>query len=146
MTRPFGRAAAVAMLIASSLWACSTTPTQPTPITTTTTTTNSSGGTTIDSFSGTLALGGTNYHFLSVLPGTVTTTLTALGPDPSVTIGLSVGVWNGLTCTPVVVNEAAKLNSVLVGLATAANPLCLQVFDVGGLAEQVTYTVTVSHY
>ncbi len=139
MKRPIGRAVAVAMLIASSLWACSTSPTSPTTTTTTTTT----GGT--QTFSGTLALGGTDYYYFSVLPGTVTATLTALGPDPTVTIGLDVGSWNGLTCTPVVVNYAAKLNSVLVGLATAANPLCLRVYDVGGLAQPVTYTVTVTH-
>lgn len=146
MNRSIGRAVAVAALLASSLCACSTTPTGPSTITTTTTTSTGTGAIVTETYSGTLDTGGGNYYFLSVNPGAVTTTLTAVAPDPTVAMGLTVGSFDGLTCTPVVASETAKLNSVLVGLATASVTLCLRVYDVGSITETTSYTVTVNHY
>lgn len=144
MNRSIGRAVAVATLLASSLWACSTSPTQPT--TTTTTTSTGTGAAVTETYSGSLDTGGSTYYFLAVKPGAVTTTLAAVAPDATVTMGLTVGTFDGLSCTPVVASETAKLNSVLVGLATNSVTLCVRVYDVGSITETTTYTVTVNHY
>jgi len=51
-----------------------------------------------------------------------------------------------VSCIPTIVNGTAKLNSVMVGLATAKVTLCVRVFDVGSITAATSYTVTVEHY
>src|SRR6185503_6752414 len=42
--------------------------------------------------------GGRTHAFTVQQAGTVTATLTALGPDDTVIVGLSLGTWNGQVC------------------------------------------------
>jgi len=139
MTRPIVRAFAVAALLAVSAWACdeTTTPTTPTPTPVEKVT---------DTFTGTLAPQGSAVHTFQVqAAGTVTTTLTAVGPDNTLTLGLSVGVWDGFICASVVGSQTAQQGSVFIGTATAAVNLCVTVYDVGTVADSATYSVQVIH-
>jgi hypothetical protein len=139
LNRSIGRATAVAVLLACSLWACNSTtatPTTPTPTEKIT-----------ETFTGTLNSGETNFHaFNAKGAGVVTTRLTDIAPDNTITIGLAVGAIDGVSCLPTIVNETAKLNSVMVGLATASVALCVKVYDVGSITAATNYTVTVEHY
>jgi hypothetical protein len=134
-----GPATAVAVLLACSLWACystTATPTTPTPTEKVT-----------ETFTGTLNSGETSFHAFSAKgAGVVTTRLTDITPDNTITIGLAVGAVDGVSCIPTIVNETAKLNSVMVGLATASVTLCVKVYDVGSITAATSYTVTVEHY
>jgi len=140
MNWPIVRGFAVAAVLAVSIWACgeTTTPTTPTPTPVEKVT---------DTFTGTLAPQGFVVHtFQAKAAGTVTTTLTAVGPDSTLVLGVSVGTWDGFTCTSVVGSQTAQLGSVLVGTATAAVNLCVYVYDVGNIIDSATYTVQVVHY
>jgi hypothetical protein len=141
MKRPMGRGLAVAVVLATSLWACGDSTTTTTPITPT------PAEKITETFTGTLALQGTDYYgFAAKSAGVVTTTLTSLSPDNTVAIGVAVGTFDGLSCTPVVLSETAKVGSVLIGTATAPINLCLKVYDVGTITDPTTYTVTIDHY
>jgi hypothetical protein len=120
------------------LWACnSTTPTPTTPTPTEKVT---------ETFTGTLNAGETSVHGFSAAAGVVTTRLTDIAPDNTITLGIAVGAIDGVSCLPTIVNETAKLDSVMVGLATASVTLCVNVFDVGSITAATSYTVTVEHY
>jgi hypothetical protein len=139
VNRSIGRATAVAVLLACSLWACNSTPTTPTTPTPT--------GKVTETFTGTLNTGEASFHaFDSKGAGVVTTTLTDITPDNTITLGIAVGAIDGVSCIPTIVNGTAKLNSVMVGLATAKVTLCVRVFDVGSITAATSYTVTVEHY
>jgi hypothetical protein len=143
MNRPIGRALAVAVLLASSLWACSSSTITPTTPTTPTTPAEKI----TETFTGTLASQETSYYtFVAKSAGLVTTTLTSVTPDNTIAIGIAVGTFDGLSCTPVVVSETAKVGTALIGTATAPIALCLKVYDVGTITDPTTYTVTVDHY
>ena len=50
------------------------------------------------------------------------------------------------TCTVVVHNDSAVVNSTLAGTVASLNgSLCIRVFDVGALTAPVDYTITVNH-
>jgi hypothetical protein len=114
-----------------------------------TTTTTAPTATTTDTFSGTLTLnGGASYPFAAVSAGSVVATLTSVGPDPSATIGISMGTWNGSVCT---VNtglfiDLASQGTVLSGSVSTASSLCVRVYDSAAkITTPVTYTITVVH-
>jgi hypothetical protein len=102
-----------------------TTPTTPT------TTTNQS--TTTETFNGTA--------------GTVTATLTAVGPDATLAIGLAIGSWTGSACVVTIANDAAIQGAAVPGTVTAAAALCARVYATGKVsaAQPVSFTVTVTH-
>jgi hypothetical protein len=76
----------------------------------------------------------------------VTATLTAVGPDNTVVIGLSLGTWNGVVChIPTLANDQAVQGSTVTGQATSLGSLCVRVYDVGRLTETISYEVQVSH-
>lgn len=139
MTRPIARALAVAALLAITALACDeTTPATPTPTPPVENVT--------ETFSGTVAPQGSALHTFQVkAAGTVTTTLTAVGPDSTLTLGLSVGVWDGFICGSVIGSQTAQLGSVFIGTATAPIYLCVTVYDAGTVVESATYTVQVVH-
>lgn len=110
-----------------------TTPTPtPTPIT--------------DTFLGTLTVnGGVTHQFAAARSGTIQETLTALSPDSTVILGISLGTWNGNTCQVVLAKDNATLGSIVLGTASSAGTLCARVYDVGNLTEPASYEITVVH-
>jgi len=112
-----------------------TTPTNPTPTEPIT-----------ETFGGTLnPNGGATHTFSSSSSGSVTATLSSVGPDSAIVMGLSVGTWNGTGCTVVIANDTATQGSVIFANATQAGQLCVRVYDVGNVTEVTSYEITVVH-
>ena len=126
--------------IAALAGACggNSTPTTPTPPTLVT-----------DTFSGTLGQnGGVTHQFTITATGTVTATLTAVGPDSTKTVGFSLGTLIGTVCQAVLANDAAVQNNALTGAAQIGGTFCVRVYDTGSITAATgpfTYTVTVTH-
>jgi len=105
-----------------------------------------------DTFSDTLTVnGGVTFPFGVQQTGTITATLTALAPDPSVTVGLLLGTWNGAACSisagsSGIINDAAVLNTSITGSATGTGNFCVRVYDVGKLTAPTTFTVSIVHF
>ena len=120
------------------------------PVTTPTTTTGSTTTpTTTETFSGTLNRnGGVTYPFTAGAGGTITLTLTSVGPDASQAIGMSLGTWTGTACQTVIPSDAATQGTVVTGTVSAAAALCARVYDAAGsipVAQPVSFTVTIAH-
>ena len=97
-----------------------------------------------ESYSGSVVgQGGVSYQVINAKVGNVTLTLNAIGPDPSVPIGMSIGVLNSLACTAVMDNPAAQVGSQLVGTATGATTMCVKLYDPGTFVadQSVTYEI-----
>ena len=61
-----------------------------------------------DTFLGTLTVnGGVTHQFAAARSGTIQETLTALSPDSTVILGISLGTWNGNTCQVVLAKDNA---------------------------------------
>ena len=78
--------------------------------------------------------------------GTVTAKITALSPVDTVTIGLSLGTWNGATCTLIVTNDNAALNTTVTGTAQTVGQFCARVYDVGELTAATDITIDITHF
>jgi hypothetical protein len=120
-----------------------TTPTTPT-------TPSTPGSTTTETFTGTLNMnGGVSYPFTAGAGGTVTATLTSVGPDSTVAIGLLIGAWTGSACqaSSSIANDSATQGAIVTGTVTAAAALCARVYDTGKVtaAQPVSFTVTIVH-
>jgi hypothetical protein len=100
-----------------------------------------------ETFTGTIGINGAATHpFTTTTTGTVTATLTNMAPDSTLTIGLSMGTWNGATCAIVLANDKAVRTSVVTGtVSTIAGNLCVRIYDVGGISAPTDYEVTVIH-
>jgi hypothetical protein len=99
-----------------------------------------------ETFSGTLTRNGAATHnFSSQASGTVTATLSALAPDSTLVIGLSLGTWNGSQCQLVITKDNATQASVVSGGVSAFGQLCVRVYDVGNITVPVTYEISVVH-
>jgi len=100
-------------------------------------------------FSDTLAVGGTNTHTFNVSqPGPVTVTLTSITPQTTVFVGLAAGSVNAGTCLlsqTSAVSTQAGTTPQISGTASVAGTFCLQIFDIGNLAASNSYSITVSH-
>ena len=81
---------AVLAVLAASGWGGATRAT--TPVTPTATSVT-------EEFTGTLNInGGASFPFIAQAAGLITATLTTLGPDSTMSVGLSLGTWNGTSC------------------------------------------------
>jgi hypothetical protein len=143
MHRPNVRAILIAVaLLATS--ACSndtlsslTTPTNPTIFT--------------DTFTGTLSQNGSFTHsFTTASLGAVTVTIVSLAPNASQIVGLSLGVFNGTSCstspqTGGSSSDTATSGSSITLNASAAGSLCVRLYDVGFITSPVLYTLQVTH-
>jgi hypothetical protein len=105
-----------------------------------------------DTFSGVLGKSsGATHNFNAAGTGNITATLVAVGPDAQggdgtpLVVGFGMGTWNGLSCTVVIAQDRAIQGSILVGQVNASGPLCVRVFDVGNVPDQVDYTIRVDH-
>jgi hypothetical protein len=114
-----------------------TLPTTPTPPTLTT-----------ETFEGTVTVNGAITHsFIVTAPSTLTATLVSLADGTEgVTIGMSLGTWNGEYCQIVLTNDTAIQGKFIVGVAQTAGNFCLRVADATGqLTQPASYQVTVTH-
>lgn len=104
------------------------------------------GVSTTESFSGSISVNGaTTYQFSSSARGTVTATLTTVGPDSTLVIGVALGTWNGTACQVLLANDAAAQGATVLGSVSGVGILCLRVYDPGKLTAAATYTVDVTH-
>jgi hypothetical protein len=115
-----------------------------------TSTTAPSAPVTTETFSGVVAVSGTDVHpFTVALSGDqVSVVLTAAGPPSTIYMGLGIGTYDGTTCTLLTqgsVVTAAGTTAQLAGAAVAGS-YCVQVYDVGNQTVPITYSVTVNHY
>jgi len=113
---------------------------------TTTTPTTTTTSTSTDTFSGTLSpSGGNTFTFITARSGSVTATLTSLGPDSGLTVGLLLGTWNGNACTVQLVKDTATQSASILGSASGPGSLCVRIYDVGNLTGPVDFQITVVH-
>jgi hypothetical protein len=110
-----------------------TTPTTPAPTVT-------------ETFTGNVNVNGAVTHTFAVTAaGTVTATLTEITPLNTVTVGFSLGTWNGTSCQVVMSKDDAIQANALIGTASGQGFLCARVYDVGKFTEAIGYTITVVH-
>ena len=115
-------------------------------LTTTIPTDPTTGTPTTDTFPGTInPNGGATHTFATARAGSVTVTLNSLSPDNTVTVGLSLGTWNGESCQTVIARDSTVEGNSIVGAASGAGNLCVRVYDVGKLAAATSYVVQVVH-
>jgi len=103
-----------------------------------------------DTFSGTVDVGGSDFHTFTVVAtgGSISATLTAAGPPPTIFMGFGVGVVNGTSCSLLTngfLNTQASASPQLVGTINAGT-YCLAVYDIGNQSAQIAYTATVTHF
>jgi len=100
-----------------------------------------------ETYPGTITVNGAfTQPFAVSTIGTVTAKLTSLAPVDTVTIGLSLGTWNGATCTLIVTNDAAALNTTVTGTAQTIGQFCARVYDVGKLTAATDFTIDITHF
>jgi hypothetical protein len=98
-------------------------------------------------FAGTVSTNGAQtFTFISQASGTVTATVTALSPDSTSILGISLGtVASGGGCQVVIANDRATQLSGIQGAVGSAGNLCARVYDPGVVVEPLTYELTVVH-
>jgi anti-sigma-K factor RskA len=100
-----------------------------------------------ESFTATITVNGASVQPFTVSTiGTVTAKLSALSPDDTVTVGLSLGTWNGAACALTITNDAAMLNTTVTGTAQTVGQFCARVYDVGKLTAATDYTIDITHF
>ncbi len=115
--------------------------------TTAATTTTSTTTRTTDTFTGSVPVGGHDFHSFTVTAsGQIDVTLTTATPASAV-MGISIGTPGDTVCPAVAggsVRAAAGSTAQLSGMASPGT-LCVDVKDVGGQASTVSYSVSVLH-
>ena len=132
------------LLVASVVtgWGCNT------AATSALTTTTPTAVTTTDVFTGTLNMNGAaSYSFVTQAAGSVVATLISLGPDSSLSVGISLGTWNGTGCSiqTGIFNDVAPQGSILTGNVGGAGTLCVRLYDIGKITDPLAFTVNVVH-
>ena len=107
---------------------------------------------TTETFTGVVQVGSQKVHTFTVTtPGTVTVTMTAAGPPPTITMGLALGnpdaSGNCVFLTGGVNNAAVASTTTpqLSGTLGASGAYCVEIADVGNAAGPITYSISVSH-
>jgi hypothetical protein len=99
-----------------------------------------------ETFSGDLGRNGARTHnFSTSASGSVTATLTTLVPDSALVIGFSLGTWNGSVCNIVLAKDDATQGTVVTGGVSSFGSLCVRIYDVGNVTEQISYEITIVH-
>lgn len=103
----------------------------------------------IESFTGTVEVGSVGpAHFFSVgRNGELFVTVTAIAPDLTSIVGVSVGRETSGSCIAVFgyTNNFAQLNRQAIGAPIDKGSYCVVVFDPGSLSRAQSYSVRVSH-
>src|SRR4051812_34534000 len=126
--------------------ACGGSTTAPTVVTTPAATVST------ETFTGTVQPAGTNVHTFTVTtPGTVSVTMTAAGPPPTITMGLGIGNPNA-TGGCVFLSGGVTNNAVasattphLSGAVSVSGAYCVAIGDIGNAVGPITYSLSVSH-
>ncbi len=104
-----------------------------------------------DTFTGTLSQNGAFTHIFTITTlAAVTVSITSLAPSSTQLVGLSLGVWNGTSCstspaTGGSATDVATAGSSITLNATAAGNLCARLYDVGYVTTPVLYTMQIIH-
>ena len=99
-----------------------------------------------ETFAGTLSInGGVTFSFTSNR-GAVTATLSTVAPDSTVVLGMSLGVWNGITCAATLPNDQAVQGSTIYGTVNTTGALCVRLYDVGKMSDSLDFEVKVIHF
>lgn len=99
-----------------------------------------------ETYSGTIGTNAAiNYTFVTKAAGTVTARLSSVLPDNTVSLGLALGTWNGVSCAVVIANDNAREGNAVVGSVSGAGQLCVRLYDVGVLTAPATFEVIVIH-
>ena len=94
-----------------------------------------------ETFTGTLTPNGAKTEpFTVTRSGAVTAGVVSLAPDATVTVGLSLGIWNGVasTCQTIISNDTATVGTTILGAAERDGRLCVRVYDAAGTLPQAT--------
>jgi hypothetical protein len=97
-------------------------------------------------FSGQMMPGGTAARaFTAASAGTVSITLSQLGPDTGLAVGLGIGIpqSNGSGCLMTQVMEAGASTSPQLTVQVDEGTYCVRLHDLGTLTSQVAFTVTI---
>jgi hypothetical protein len=103
---------------------------------------------TTDTFSGTVAVGGDDFHsFPIAATGAIDVTLTATTPSVAVAMGIAIGIPVEGTCSTIAgaSTQATAGSSVQLSGIVSPGTLCVDVHDIGGQSAPVGYTLTVTH-
>lgn len=105
---------------------------------------------TTDTFSGSVAQSGADFHVFAVAAnGPVAISLTSVSPLATMALGVSVATSDGTGCLATITQNAnARSGSVALQAAAATTgSYCVQVYDSGNVpaGTTVAYTVQVSH-
>ena len=91
--------------------------------------------------------GGRTHEFVVQQAGTVAVRLSALAPDDTISIGLSLGTWNGAVCSAILSNDRAALNTTVTGTAQQTGLFCARIYDAAGsLTASTDYTIDITHF
>jgi hypothetical protein len=103
---------------------------------------------TVETFTGTVAVGSKDVKPFNILltGGTVTVTLTAAGPPSTIAMALGIGNFAGSTCTLIQSVPAQASTTPQIAGTANAGAYCVVVSDSGAQTGPVTYAVTVAHY
>jgi hypothetical protein len=151
--RLFANAVRLALVVVSvgATVACggNDTPTSPTTTTTTTTTATVAAASVLESFAGTLPAGGFRFYSFDVpTNGTVTVTLDRVGGGPvptTVWIGVGLGVPDGIDCPTTSSINTQSGTGPHISTTLTPGTYCARVYDIGNLATQTTFGVTIGH-
>ena len=113
----------------------------------TTTPTDSATPTTItDDFAGTIGINGAATHtFIVNAAGSVVATLVSMSPDNTISVGFSLGTWNGATCQTVISRDIAALGNTILGTTTSGGVLCMRIYDIGQIVDPASYQLRAVH-
>ena len=103
---------------------------------------------TTDTFTGTVAVGGSDFHsFPIATSGNDRRHADAAAPPSTIVMGISVGMPGDGRCVPVAGGSTQTPAGAAVQLSGVASPgtLCVDVRDVGSETAPVSYTVTSPH-
>jgi hypothetical protein len=99
-----------------------------------------------ETFSGQFIPGGTAARsFTAASAGTVSVTLTQIGPPSDIVVGLGVGIpqSNGSGCYLTQTVQTGASSSPQITAQVEAGAYCVRLHDIGTLAAQVAFTVTI---
>ena len=101
---------------------------------------------TVESFPGTLAVGGSAAHQFSSDKGEISIKLSALAPTSNATVGL---IWTQAasdgSCAGILQQAFAQLNVPAISGVVISGRYCIVIQDIGAFAVPQTYTIAVSH-